>query len=95
MTFEVSRTVLVVIATFIISAVLGAFVMRTSLMHNEQKQCFDSLYVYPPLVGDDESSAGGLPAKRLTFSCPHPDQKLELVGSGGLTCTCNPFMKRP
>jgi len=90
---EIPRTALVAGITFVFTFLLSAGISK-QVMRRDEKPCFDTLYVYP-LLTDDESTAGGLPARRLTFSCPHPDQKLELQGAGGLTCTCNPFMKRP
>lgn len=88
------RTTATVAVTFVLSGLLSSFVTRAVINHSEQKPCFDTLYVYPHL-DDDESSVGGLPAKREKFNCPHPDQKLELAGHGGVTCLCSPYTRRP
>lgn len=51
--------------------------------------CHDEVYVFPKFEDDEpENRITRLPARRLRFTCPHADQKLEAVGGGALTCKC-------
>jgi hypothetical protein len=68
-------------------------------IHPSQPACHDEVYVFAPFQDDDGGEPGwsgnGLPPRRTKFACPHPDQKMELVGHGGITCKCDGYLRSP
>lgn len=86
MTIDIRKNT--VIAVIVAALITGLFVSYVfPWVHPTQLKCHDMVYVMAPFE-DDEDSAGGLPPRRTRFACPHPEQKLEVIGHGGLTCKC-------
>jgi len=68
------------------------FVYAWPRLRHPPAACHDAVYVMAPFE-DDDGGPDGLPPRRVKFACPHPDQKLEIIGHGGLTCKCDTYRR--
>jgi hypothetical protein len=69
----------------------GSLYVLPRLQRAKEPACHDAVYVMP--LTDDEELHDSLPSRRLKFACPHADQRLELLGHGGIACKCEPYTR--
>ena len=91
MTFDIFKRDLLHVAFGIVVTALF-FIFLWPRFHHAGPACHDEVYVLAPFE-DDDGGHDGLPPRRTKFACPHPDQKLEVIGHGGLTCKCDAYLR--
>jgi hypothetical protein len=81
------------VITVLVTAAVTAFgtLYAWPKLHPKEAACHDSIYVYPLGPTEDEDPRIDFPGKKMVFTCPHSQHKMELVGHGGFTCKCDSY----
>ena len=91
MEFNINKSALsATLLTLVLTSAFFVFGLPR-LQRAREPACHDSIHVFP--LTEDEEVHTDIPARKLKFACPHPDQKLEFIGHGGFTCKCDAYSR--